>query len=153
MGASDDHELGSYQGVKSQLFDFSNVSQSDDEEDFYQSTKRPPTNLQKGFPRRLLFANGESFNEEGQALIDTTASSSSTASGTAGITPLNTATNGSTIALDSSKDMPEGQDELDNEEFWKQQMLSLQMAADSTREMFKTGLDEPGKKYQNAIIQ
>lgn len=134
FGASDDHELGTYQGVKSQLLE---TRASEDDSDSELKSLHVLTNTAQGqinfknLPQPLT--NGEkqiAVHEDDLKLSFEYPSSSSTeANGVQG---------------DPSKES----EIAENDDFWEQQLKSIQMATVNTRELISlSGLNDPGKIF------
>lgn len=135
--------MGSYQGVKSQIKEKFHIPLEDGNDVVGGSLLSSLSNTvkwtePKDLPRRILFPNGvqhDDKNEDDLKLcFDYPSTSSNEANG---------------VLSDEPKLPVEGVSSVENDEFWKQQLISLQMAADNTRELFQTGLNDPGSEIQD----
>ncbi len=136
FGASDDHELGSYQGVKSQLKEKSETQSeetNESENDFMRNTAFTEPKIP--IPRRLLFANEDKASTNGNEINSNTEHSSISSDKTNGFVNFNVNEPVTSASEHAS---------VENDDFWEQQLKSLQLAANSTRQLFQTGLNDPG---------
>ncbi|ODN06095.1 hypothetical protein Ocin01_00577 [Orchesella cincta] len=132
FGPSGDHELGFHQGVKSQLFqstDLRSEDNSEDEKNKFSTTSLPNS---KALPRRVLFPNGQI---NGISSLDDPPVSLPTTNDSKNVRHAELPSTSEAKSTDS--------DVSDHDAFWQKQLKSLQLAAGNTRELFQIGLNDP----------
>lgn len=122
--------------MKSQLKETSETQSEENNEsenDFLRNTAF--TEQPKILPRRILFANEESASTNGNEIDSNAEHSSISSDKVNGFVNFNVNEPVTSAAEYAS---------VENDEFWEQQLKSLQLAANSTRQLFQTGLNDPG---------